>query len=71
MDLLRPRFDYSNDQVAFTPCALHYREMHFYFIFITEKYYSFHLMYKWFIEESKHLICGLAIKDYCIKKDNH
>ena len=35
VDLLRPRFDYSNDQVAFTPCALHYREMHFYFIFIT------------------------------------
>lgn len=35
LDLLRPRFDYSNDQVAFTPCALHYREMHFYFIFIT------------------------------------
>ena len=29
VDLLRPRFDYSNDQVAFTPCALHYGEIHF------------------------------------------
>ena len=35
VDLLRPRCDYSKDQVAFTPCALYYREMHFYFIFIT------------------------------------
>lgn len=39
VDLLRPRFDYSKDQVAFTPCALYYREMHFCFIFITYKYY--------------------------------
>ena len=38
---------------------------------LTWKYYSFQLMYKQVSQESKHLICSLAIKDYCIKKDNH